>query len=139
MKQKTITKLQAQKWATALRSGEYKQTRSYLQDKKGFCCLGVACKLFIPKNKLQYNAQKLLVGNLPIQQNNSPEWLNYLDDNFSKLIGWVRFTDLNDNGVAVIDFNDLEDEIYRSIYKSRFTFNEIADLIELVYVHKMLK
>ena len=36
----------ARKWVEALRSGEYKQTKSYLRTKKGFCCLGVACDLY---------------------------------------------------------------------------------------------
>ena len=31
-----------QKWIAALRSGKYKQTRGYLKDVNGFCCLGVA-------------------------------------------------------------------------------------------------
>jgi len=32
-------------WVKALRSGEYKQTRDYLHDEKGFCCLGVLCDI----------------------------------------------------------------------------------------------
>ena len=38
------------KWVSALRSGEYKQTRFTLKDHHGFCCLGVACDLFIKEN-----------------------------------------------------------------------------------------
>lgn len=33
----------AKKWVAALRSGEYKQTKEYLHDPNGYCCLGVAC------------------------------------------------------------------------------------------------
>ena len=33
------------KWVAALRSGEYKQTKSVLTNGKGFCCLGVLCKV----------------------------------------------------------------------------------------------
>lgn len=34
------------KWLTALRSGEYKQTKRVLNDgKEGFCCLGVLCEV----------------------------------------------------------------------------------------------
>jgi hypothetical protein len=32
-------------WLKALRSGEYKQTQSWLEKDGGFCCLGVLCKL----------------------------------------------------------------------------------------------
>lgn len=33
-------------WVKALRSGEYEQTRSWLRDDDGFCCLGVACDVY---------------------------------------------------------------------------------------------
>lgn len=35
----------AKKWVTALKSGDYKQTKGTLRDGEGFCCLGVACDL----------------------------------------------------------------------------------------------
>ena len=34
------------KWIKALRSGKFKQTRGYLKNSKGHCCLGVACEIF---------------------------------------------------------------------------------------------
>lgn len=37
----------ARKWLAALTSGEYKQARGQLRDDIGFCCLGVACDLYI--------------------------------------------------------------------------------------------
>lgn len=39
-----------ERWVAALRSGEYKQTREYLCDEQGWCCLGVLCNL-VDKNK----------------------------------------------------------------------------------------
>jgi hypothetical protein len=33
------------KWVKALRSGEYRQTKSVLTNGNGFCCLGVACEI----------------------------------------------------------------------------------------------
>lgn len=33
------------KWVAALRSGEYNQTRHFLRDKQGYCCLGVLCAI----------------------------------------------------------------------------------------------
>jgi hypothetical protein len=33
------------KWLEALRSGKYTQTRSYLKDSRGYCCLGVLCEI----------------------------------------------------------------------------------------------
>ena len=35
-----------QQWVTALRSGEYTQTRWNLQTEQGYCCLGVLCDLY---------------------------------------------------------------------------------------------
>jgi hypothetical protein len=32
-------------WLEALRSGNYEQTRFFLRDKRGYCCLGVLCDL----------------------------------------------------------------------------------------------
>ena len=35
----------AKKWVAALRSGKYPQTKGYLHDLAGYCCLGVACEI----------------------------------------------------------------------------------------------
>ena len=40
----------AQKWATALRSGDYKQGQHKLRVDDTFCCLGVACDLYAKEN-----------------------------------------------------------------------------------------
>lgn len=37
----------AQKWVNALRSGKYQQTQGHLRDKTGYCCLGVACEIYL--------------------------------------------------------------------------------------------
>jgi hypothetical protein len=37
-------------WVAALRSGDYKQTKYELQDKDGFCCLGVLCDVYAKQN-----------------------------------------------------------------------------------------
>lgn len=36
------------RWIEALRSGKYQQSRKYLHDENGFCCLGVLCDLREP-------------------------------------------------------------------------------------------
>lgn len=36
------------RWVSALRSGEYKQTKHYLCNDQGWCCLGVLCNLVDP-------------------------------------------------------------------------------------------
>lgn len=35
----------ALRWAKALRSGKYRQTRARLKNEEGFCCLGVLCSI----------------------------------------------------------------------------------------------
>lgn len=118
-----LTKKDAQKWVNALRSGNYKQTIGKLQHEEGFCCLGVACAIFIPKDKLE--TEKLseesipnLIGGLPEDQEHAPEWLKNIDTDLYERLDGVSFTDLN----------DIEN----------LSFDEIADVIELVYIHKML-
>jgi len=44
------------KWVKALRSGEYKQGRLYLQRDNLFCCLGVLCKVLdVPNGVSDYS------------------------------------------------------------------------------------
>lgn len=108
---------QFNKWIKALRSGKYSQTKNSLEDSDGFCCLGVACKVLIPKYKLFIDDYGFIQGEIPENQGNSPVWLNKINDNFS-IITSKSLVDLNDN--------------------KNFTFDEIADVLELVYIHKML-
>lgn len=43
--------VEQEKWLQALESGEYKQGSGALVKDNCFCCLGVACELFIPETK----------------------------------------------------------------------------------------
>lgn len=122
------------KWVQALRSGKYSQTKKVLNDQNGFCCLGVACDIFIPEDKQQKNDGHF-TGNFPNQQLYSPEWLVLINSDF-----YIR------TGIGLSDLNDGTDEIYFKLEedgtivaeKMSLTFDEIADLLELVYIHKVL-
>lgn len=105
------------RWIKALRSGRYKQTRLTLENQYGYCCLGVACKVLIPKNKLKLNQLGYIDGCLPSSQPNSPKWLNDISHNFKSL-----------TNKSLFNLNDLHG----------FSFDEIADVLELVYIHKIL-
>lgn len=121
MKSKSVTptKKDILKWTAALRSGRYKQTTDSLQDGHGYCCLGVACKEFIPEEELRLTDDEAVIsGELPIDQPEAPYWLRYINTEFA-MITSLGLSDLNDN----------ED----------FTFDEIADVLEAVYVHKVLE
>lgn len=110
-----INKRQFKKWIAALDSGEYKQGHCALQSNLGYCCLGVGCKLFIPGKLLDRDGARIL-GAYPDMQPAAPMWLQQVNDDFHEKTG-KSLSDLNDDG---------------------FTFPEIATLLELVYVHKML-
>lgn len=112
------TRKEAQQWADALRSGKYKQTTGQLQNAKGHCCLGVACDIFIPKQKQVRNAKGYLSGSMPDEQEEAPQWLRDMNILFDKDEVSISFTKLND--------------------VKKFTFDEIADIIELIFVHKMV-
>lgn len=119
MKHSKITNRNIQKWCVALRSGKYNQTRGSLNDARGYCCLGVACKIFIP-SKLQYKPVGYIYGISPNQQIHSPYWLKNINSDFNQK-----------TGESLSNLNDIFSET-----NSSFNFNEIADLLELVYIHK---
>lgn len=114
-----VDKKKIKKWVKALRSGKYKQTKYKLQDHRGFCCLGVACDIFIPKEKKRFlEKNRCLYGDLPKYQKHSPAWLLSINDDFDTKTN-KRLSVLNDN--------------------DRMSFDEIADLLEAVYIHEVLK
>ena len=111
------TKSQIKKWCNALRSGKYKQGKGRLQRQEGYCCLGVACHVFIPKNKIVLHSG-LMDGYNPDDQPSAPIWLDKINDRLENISG-KYLTQLNDN--------------------AGFTFDEIADVLEAVYIHEVLK
>lgn len=104
------------KWVRALRSGKYEQTKQSLQDSEGFCCLGVACKLFNPNHPTETVAN-FLQGGLPERSFRDPEWLEKINNHFSQL-----------TEIALSELNDEEE----------FTFDEIADVLEAVYILEVI-
>jgi hypothetical protein len=114
---------QLKTWILALRSDKYSQTKMMLNNSKGYCCLGLACKILIPKNKLELD-EKYINGGYPSNQKYAPEWLKEINNDF------LNHTKSNKlDGKSLTCLNDSEN----------FTFNEIADQLELVYIHKILK
>jgi hypothetical protein len=109
-----VSKKDIKKWCKALDSGKYKQAKGYLQTKDGYCCLGVACKLF---NKNHPIKDGTLQGNMPSLYYQDPQWLIDINLDFSSKAG-SALSMLNDYG--------------------NYTFPEIATLLELVYIHKIL-
>ena len=106
-------------WVKALRSGKYKQGKGALQNRDGFCCLGVACKVLIPKGKLKYREGAYIYGGLPDEQGSSPKWLKRINNEV--------FLTFN---ISLVTLNDSD---------KFFSFDEIADLIQAVYLLKVLE
>ena len=85
-----LSKEQKDKWITALRSGEYKQTIGRLFSGKGYCCIGVFCKavegINIPRTSIEdgeenephYNRVRKLIG-----KGFMYELINMNDDGYS--------------------------------------------------------
>lgn len=135
-----INKKDIKKWVAALRGGEYKQTRQRLQDDKGYCCLGVACELFIPPGKRWIERDtKFFLGDGPRDQEWAPDWLKEINGDFRRKTG-ASLIALNDDGAPTTLFK--EDGSYYNIQRvltKPFTFDEIADLLEAVYIYGVLK
>lgn len=113
------------KWIEALRSGKYSQTTDTLQDGDGFCCLGVACKVLIPKKKQFTDSHGELQGIYPKKQFHSPNWLKNINDDLYNLQSEINNNN-NNRRLSLVNLND----------DKRFTFDEIADILELTYVHE---
>ena len=128
-----LNKKQFNKWVKALRSGEFKQTQYSLQDEKGYCCLGVACKVLIPDNKInkrKYN-NDLMSGGIPSWQPYAPDWLKGINDDFKDKMDYkFENNQITDKYKMNYSLGRLNDELL-------MTFDEIADCLELVYVHKI--
>jgi hypothetical protein len=112
------------KWISALRSGKFQQTQGVLQDRDGYCCLGVACQIFSPKHQLERNGQYLR-GSMPSDQRHAPTWLKRVANDFARATKIVH-EDGDNEVTGLIDMNDEEN----------FSFDEIADMLQLVYVEK---
>lgn len=112
---KEIDKAQFDKWIKTLRSGKYNQTKDVLQNEDGYCCLGVACRLFVEN---PYMRNGILKGEFPVDQHQAPQWLKDINSDFGFKIK--------------SELSELNDEM-------DFSFDEIADLLEAVYIHQVLK
>jgi hypothetical protein len=104
-------------WITALRSGNYNQGKGRLQSEYGYCCLGVACSVLIPEDKQEFNSADFLHGRMPDNQPNAPQWLKDIDNDFG-----IK----TDRTLAELNDND------------GLSFNEIADVLEMVYILRVL-
>lgn len=94
-----------EKWVNALRSGKYKQARNTLRNKKGFCCLGVLCDIYLKEKKKKwdiagkglsyYGSKAFDDGQTTLLPEKVVKWSGLDSDNPS-LLGDMRASTLND-------------------------------------------
>lgn len=116
------------KWTKALRSGKYKQGKRQLQSENGFCCLGVACDIFIKEKVKIKDADGLLSGTYPVNQR-APKWLKAINSDFENK--QFKAAPLETAAYSLSSLND-------GFGHNQLTFDEIADCLEAVYIHKVL-
>src|SRR3954467_3257157 len=91
------------KWVAALRSGEYKQTKSYLHDEQGYCCLGVLCDLAV-KDGLIAEPRKLSDNRFLYDRTNGTNVDNHGDVGYAVLPRKIReWAGLCSNNGAFVD------------------------------------
>jgi hypothetical protein len=94
-----------ERWITALRSGDYGQSQGCLQDKYGWCCLGVLCNI-VDGTKWIEPAENVMeheydFGNEVVLEDMPPrEWL----ENHGLPHGLAKeLAGLNDDGVQFVE------------------------------------
>ena len=116
------------KWVTALRSGEYKQTTGYLHDSRGMCCLGVLCDLYskehpdlaewdvLSEDEELSHCRFEMLENYEVLPEAVQEWANMKSLDGSYTAGGYDGTPYTETLAALND--------------KGYTFNDLADIIE---------
>lgn len=110
---------QIKTWIKALRSGEYKQTSGAMQDKFGYCCLGVGCKITIDPELLEVDISGCIRGGYPGSQHHAPEWLKNINSDYEDKTG-LTLVSLNDGGCSFNYIADKLEEVYIAPYYLEF-------------------
>jgi hypothetical protein len=113
------------KWVTALRSGEYKQTKDCLHDSRGMCCLGVLCDLYSKEHPVLGEWNVLaddthcrfeMLDNYEVLPEDVQEWANMKSFDGSYTAGGYDGTPYTESLAALND--------------KGYTFNDLANIIE---------
>lgn len=88
-------------WIATLESGIFEQGVGGLQTgENAYCCLGVACIITIPEDKLKNKVGNFIGGGYPTTQSHAPEWLKNINVIFSSRSGEDYLSVMNDKGVS---------------------------------------
>lgn len=102
-------------WVEALRSGEYRQGRFFLNGRQGFCCYGVLCDLHAKTNGGKWEEDpdfitpRLYLGSDALPPEAVFEWAGLDDMSNTEIISdgeeW-RLTYFNDGGASFAEIAD---------------------------------
>lgn len=116
-------------WVAALRSGEYAQGKKRLNQGGKFCCLGVLCELTAERLQLQ---REVSDGDTGYNEN-----FTVLPEPVAELIGFLT----GGGGVWYNPLVELAPEFLTEtslaeLNDSGFSFNQIADVMEYVWLNR---
>jgi hypothetical protein len=140
-------------WLCALRSGEYRQAQNNLfgyvwvnhKLKPAYCCLGVVCKEVgsIPDEELEGAGLPYeLTG---YKYGNKDKWYRSITYDFKeklkRAVNEKNYYKSNyeENKLLNDQIERLEVTLHELNDDYRLTFDEIADVLEAVYIHKVLE
>lgn len=112
------------KLVTALRSGLYKQTASYLRLGDTYCCMGVACDVL--GGDINWKQAAYSMRGLYFYEHENDKY--FLPVTIASKLGWYCQAPID-----VIDRNGDKLSLY-ALNDSGFTFDQIADVIEAGFV-----
>lgn len=112
-----MKKAHAMKWINALRSGDFKQgfAGKLKDDNGGYCCLGVLCEIF-PEMNLAGDSLSELENGTEIGLSSIGELPSINGHDYPSL------AELNDGTISQYSLD------------GRYSFDEIADIIQIEYV-----
>lgn len=121
----TPNKVNIQKWVDALRSGEYVQGRNSLLKDNTYCCLGVACEVYLRGNPGGISFE--------VDEDGRGHYDNYSGFLPPKVMEWLGVDD---------DSPEVTDQFANTSRRSaiyindnlRWDFNQIADGLEGLYL-----
>ena len=141
------------KWVYALRSGEYRQARSNLFShiwvvhdlKPAYCCLGVVCKEIGNISDERLEGVGLPCELAGYKYGNKDKWYREITNDFEMKM-YKAVKDRHHFECNLEESDLLNDQIESSKVTLHelnddygLTFDEIADVLEAVYIHKVLE
>lgn len=111
----------AMKWAEALESGEYRQTKGTLRKSGAFCCLGVLCNMHAqanPKFAATQNSKTFYDEEAAFPSQRVKEWAGMQTDDgsFSDVeLGDISLATENDSGVKFPEIAKLIRKYYKEL------------------------